>query len=221
MPQMHDLEDDIDVLDAFLMSDQAPEECMQLTELDGFLTGIAIGPELILPSEWLLIIWGGEEPVFDNGNQAQAVIGTIMNRYNEILGQITEGFIEPIFMEAPGGEVIASDWAEGFLQAVRMRFDAWQKLFKSEKHGHTLLPILALCCNEDGGSLLGLPEETENQFFADAGELVPQCVLEIAEFWRATRTAPQRQPAGPKVGRNDPCPCGSGKKFKKCCGGEL
>jgi uncharacterized protein len=23
----------------------------------------------------------------------------------------------------------------------------------------------------------------------------------------------------PKVGRNDPCPCGSGKKYKKCCGG--
>ena len=24
--------------------------------------------------------------------------------------------------------------------------------------------------------------------------------------------------ASPKVGRNDPCPCGSGKKYKKCCG---
>ncbi len=24
--------------------------------------------------------------------------------------------------------------------------------------------------------------------------------------------------SGPKVGRNDPCPCGSGKKYKKCCG---
>jgi uncharacterized protein YecA (UPF0149 family) len=24
--------------------------------------------------------------------------------------------------------------------------------------------------------------------------------------------------AGSKVGRNDPCPCGSGKKYKKCCG---
>jgi uncharacterized protein YecA (UPF0149 family) len=23
---------------------------------------------------------------------------------------------------------------------------------------------------------------------------------------------------GPKIGRNDPCPCGSGQKFKKCCG---
>jgi SEC-C motif-containing protein len=29
--------------------------------------------------------------------------------------------------------------------------------------------------------------------------------------------APVRR-AEPKVGRNDPCPCGSGKKFKKCCG---
>nr|WP_233217455.1 SEC-C metal-binding domain-containing protein [Trinickia dabaoshanensis] len=26
------------------------------------------------------------------------------------------------------------------------------------------------------------------------------------------------QRAAPKIGRNDPCPCGSGKKFKKCCG---
>jgi len=31
-------------------------------------------------------------------------------------------------------------------------------------------------------------------------------------------TKSTQQYAGPKVGRNDPCPCGSGKKFKKCCG---
>ena len=33
--------------------------------------------------------------------------------------------------------------------------------------------------------------------------------------------APKQQPkrnVEPKVGRNDPCPCGSGKKYKKCCG---
>jgi len=32
-----------------------------------------------------------------------------------------------------------------------------------------------------------------------------------------TRIAPNAAPSGPKVGRNDPCPCGSGKKYKKCC----
>lgn len=30
-------------------------------------------------------------------------------------------------------------------------------------------------------------------------------------------TAPPLEKAGPEVGRNDPCPCGSGKKYKKCC----
>lgn len=30
-----------------------------------------------------------------------------------------------------------------------------------------------------------------------------------------TRSAPRK---GPQVGRNEPCPCGSGRKFKKCCG---
>lgn len=40
----------------------------------------------------------------------------------------------------------------------------------------------------------------------------------IAEYWR---TNPQRQQVEveEKIGRNDPCPCGSGKKYKKCCGG--
>ena len=29
---------------------------------------------------------------------------------------------------------------------------------------------------------------------------------------------PPEQEKGKKIGRNDPCPCGSGKKYKKCCG---
>jgi preprotein translocase subunit SecA len=31
-------------------------------------------------------------------------------------------------------------------------------------------------------------------------------------------TPVQQVVRGDKVGRNDPCPCGSGKKYKKCCG---
>ncbi len=37
---------------------------------------------------------------------------------------------------------------------------------------------------------------------------------EITKEWRASRQAVNEN----KVGRNDPCPCGSGKKYKKCCG---
>ena len=37
-------------------------------------------------------------------------------------------------------------------------------------------------------------------------------------FNRPLREGPAPVKASPKVGRNDPCPCGSGKKYKKCCG---
>ena len=47
---------DLEALDRFLMSDRSPSESMMLSDLDGFLTGIAVGPELVMPSEWLPII---------------------------------------------------------------------------------------------------------------------------------------------------------------------
>lgn len=37
---------------------------------------------------------------------------------------------------------------------------------------------------------------------------------EIQKQWRDSKTIVKEQ----KIGRNDPCPCGSGKKYKKCCG---
>jgi uncharacterized protein len=214
-----DEEPDLEALDAFLMSDQTPDECMMLCDLDGFLTGIAIGPELVAPSEWLPYVWGGhDQPIYDDDAQMEAIVGAIMRRYNQILGQVAEGVAEPIFMRAHSGEIIASDWAEGFLQAMQIRRKAWEKLFQSDDHFDCLIPILALCSDERGGSLLGLSQELEDQFFASAGDVIPGCILDIAEFWLRQRPDFQRGERPRKTGRNDPCPCGSGKKYKKCCG---
>lgn len=53
---------DIERLDAFLMSDDEPENCMQISNLDGFLTGILCSPDLIMPSEWFPDIWTTPDP---------------------------------------------------------------------------------------------------------------------------------------------------------------
>jgi len=44
---------EIHELDAFLASEATPRECMEITALDGLLTGLAIGCDLPLPSRWL------------------------------------------------------------------------------------------------------------------------------------------------------------------------
>jgi uncharacterized protein len=37
-------------------------------------------------------------------------------------------------------------------------------------------------------------------------------------YWLDHAPRPETVRVAPKPGRNDPCPCGSGKKYKKCCG---
>jgi len=213
-----------EALHAFLVSERSPPESMLLSDLDGFLTGIAIGPELIMPSEWLPVVWGGEEPVFDGDREAQAVLGGIMSRYNEILLQIQEGTFKPIFWTTPDDTVIAADWAEGFALAVGLRPKAWDPLFNAEEHGLFLFPILALCCDENGESALGLDAEAGNEVRKEAPDMLPACVMGIAAFWRERGTGNRRTDpvthalrVALKIGRNDLCPCGSGKKFKQCC----
>ena len=219
---------DLDALDGFLMSDRLPPESMMLSELDGFLTGIAVGPELVLPSEWLPLIFGGDAPEFADQDEAKTILGAIMGRYNEILRQIADDDLDLVFWVDRDGGLIAADWAEGFLQAIMLRADAWERLFKSRRDGQFLYPILALCGDENGESLLGIAPDKEDHILAQAADFIPACVTAIAAYWRGkgpkqismplTPGAPQPHNASTKVGRNHPCPCGSGKKFKKCCG---
>jgi uncharacterized protein len=173
------------LLDAYLESDRSPPESMLISDLDGFLTAVAIGPELIKPSEWLPVVWGGEQPVFADENEADAVLGAIMNRYNEILRDVEQQILAPIFWADSAGTVIAADWAEGFAMAMGLRPKSWDPLFQSKKHGLLLLPILALCSDDDGGSALGLNAEAEEEIMADASDLIPDCVIGIAAFWRS------------------------------------
>jgi len=67
-------------------------------------------------------------------------------------------------------------------------------------------------------------EEASAELSRERGHLIDDTVEEMAnwacfqpEHKPAPRLVPKPALGGPKVGRNDPCPCGSGKKYKKCC----
>ncbi len=181
---------DLEALDKFLRSDRLPPNGMMVSELDGFLTGIAIGPELIRPSEWLPLVWGGNTPEFAGLDEANAVLGSLMVRYNEILRDVADDAFAPIFWTDRNGTVVATDWAEGFLQAIKLRPDAWKPLFTSERDGKLLFPILSLCCDESGVSLLGLPPDAEDRIVERAPELITEL-----RHWDRRLLAPQRTEA--------------------------
>lgn len=63
--------------------------------------------------------------------------------------------------------------------------------------------------------LLGFCQDRRIQLVVELAPDEPEDIDDIA------LAVAEREPivAGPKIGRNEPCPCGSGKKFKKCCEG--
>ena len=174
---------DLDALDDYPMSD----DCMGLSDLDGFLTGIVVGPEPIPPSEWLPVIWGGEEPQFETEDQMRTVLGTIMGRYNEIAacfnGNADE--FDPIFWEGPEGDVIASDWAGGFLDAVVLRPGAWTALLDDDDGWKLIVPLVLL-----NGDLEFEDDSAEEEFLTEAPNMIPTCVKGICEFWRSRNQRP-------------------------------
>lgn len=195
---------DLDPLDAFLNSDRAPDDCMGLSDLDGFLTGVAIGPELLMPSDWLPVIWGDGEPAFETVEEAQAILALIMARYNEILSTLASDpdSFEPIFWSGEEDEdPIVTDWAAGFLEAVKLRPESWEKLTQDPEAGGLFAAILMLGSDLDelaveGGELT--PEEAE-QLLEDGPELIPDAVIGIYEFWVEQREkAPAEQSSGAK-----------------------
>jgi len=205
----------LDLLDAWLISDRASGDAMELSELDGFLTGIAVGPQTVMPSEWLPAIWGDEQPVFEDVREAEAVIGAITARYNEIIHglQVEEGVLEPVFLTDTTGETIADFWAEGFLEAVGLRPAAWDPLFSHRDAGPLMMPILLLARGTEDLDL-DVDAERLDALLAEAPDMIAPCVVAIDRFWKLRRSRGRV----PKVGRNALCPCGSERKYKLCCG---
>jgi uncharacterized protein len=75
---------DLEQLSSFLLSLPDDHEPMLMEELDGFLAGIVVCPEMILPSQWLPHVWSEtanpeHAPVFDDLKQARTITGLIMD----------------------------------------------------------------------------------------------------------------------------------------------
>ncbi len=210
------------LLSDFLSSDRVPETALSIVALDGFLTGIAVGPQTIPPNEWLPLIWGEQSSKFDAEAEGIVILSAIMLLYNDIvcrLALLPETF-DPIKLKGSPGQNIAEQWAQGFVKAMRMRPEGWTAMTDGEA-GSALIPILYFGADETE-----IPPEFPNALDAELVDRmlldIPASVLAIAAFWRARRegTVPDGELGrrADKIGRNDACPCGSGKKFKTCCG---
>ena len=200
---------------------------MNLEQLDGFLAALICGPELVPPSKYLPNIWG-ETTVFDDTSSAQEFLSLIVRHWNTIDDALHSGDVHlPLLLEDESGIAPANDWAKGFLRGMEFGKEDWALLLDDDDHGGSLIPIFALANENNPDPKMRaykdpISAELRETLIVSAAAGTTQ----IYRYFKAHRlpsidtlgNIPDFLRTMPKVGRNDPCPCGSGKKFKHCCG---
>lgn len=221
---------ELDELDDFLLSDDTPENCMDISALDGFFAALVLNPRLIMPSEYLSWIWdmeeGEEVPSFASVEQANHIMQLVMRYYNSVLDEIGRDNFAPLFYISAqeDGGFDAECWCEGFMRGVFLFRESWTSVF--EKHPEFLSPMVLLG-TEHGWEMLDNSRDVKRTT-QEAYESIAGAVTLLYGHFGEQREAREVQPSGVRVevisaasfttGRNEKCPCGSGKKFEECCG---
>lgn len=220
---------------------------LDLEALDGFITALICSPRLVMPSEYLPHLFGEDlEAAFPDPAQFTRFMSFFTRRWNSVaqaLNTPVDDLSQPAALvpfltdwestlaempaperaeiEALGFAETGKAWAMGFLWVVETWEDDWTLPEEDEDNAETLEVML------DPFYTLALPEaelaDEDREYDRDARiAMAIWSAYDLRQFWREAVSAnapprvPIRQAAEP--GRNEMCPCGSGKKFKKCCG---
>jgi len=221
----------LETLGEFL--DQLTEDgAMDLEELDGFFTALHCCPEPVPPNEYLPEILGDgleNEEIFPNPEAAQLFMGLLMHHWNAVGDALrSEDFFLPLLLEDGQEKTYGNCWAIGFLRGADMRKELWSEILEDEEDkAGWFVPIFALAHEEEPDAELRpykkpMTDEEREQLLAGISGAVTDIYGYFAPH-RKLKAEEQRErelfgKQASKIGRNDPCYCGSGKKYKKCCG---
>jgi uncharacterized protein len=227
----------VSFLRSFLEDPARPAGTLRYHELQGFLFTIAAAPELVRPSEWMPIVFGNHDAGYESRGEAEAVLGELMVLYNAISGAVgQEGSALPddcVFQRETLANLDATapvaEWSRGFLRGHQWLEESWEPYIPDDvdpEFSATLMTLSFFASRTLAEAYLAETGQQDLTAMADSMRAVfPDALASYAHLGRSiykvlmeqegVRTEPRRVV---KTGRNDPCPCGSGRKFKKCCG---
>jgi uncharacterized protein len=216
-----------------------PEDALNLAELEGFLHGLTITPDPMPRNEWLPVVFGEEMGVFqceeDTGPSCR-LLTQVLDRFYAL--RLAGSLVFPYTLGNASEEVVnaALDWDYGFCLALEMRPEIWfgerpaDDTAKNVSELYTAFAVVrGLAYPGEAGEMFADELESSEESIGDAELLatllfaLPEAVLRIGQFaaeleGRRIGNA-ERDPVGDPGDHDRPCPCGSGRTFRQCCGG--
>lgn len=212
-------ESELEWLDETIAKYASDASIIDVSELDGMLTAILSSPLEIEPAEWMFAVWGGADhvPHWATDRERDRFVNLTLQHMSDIADRLNDypDQFEPLFgtRDEEGQELtIVEEWCYGYLRGVRL--SDWSGLPQEQQ---TALGCIALHGDEEKSA--ALEGFSADQYLESVDKIRP-AALALFDYWMDNpKEAPVKQPIKNenKVGRNDPCPCGSGKKYKQCC----
>ncbi len=212
-------------------------EAMRLDEVQGYLCAALSGPQPLQADIWLADVLGGEEAVNSpSGQEASELLRAFASRLEAglIAGEPPVLYLYSL-EEDEDGPNDYQPWCQAYLAGVDAAEEDWFEYLGDDEDDldeesadeidyldQRFFPLMVLTGEAEAAAREHGEEwpegEARQELLSDSEDDLPQAVTDIYRFWLAKRGSVTQRRSGPKVGRNDPCACGSGKKFKQCCG---
>jgi len=212
---------DLDRLETLLSAPHL-QDSLTLDAIQGLLCAVASAPSPIPMEKWLGSVLG--ESRFASDEETQEVTQLLARFHADTVRELAEGFgLDLITYPAEEGEEELAIWCEGYLAGVALAEPSWFEASDEEAVEDFLFPFMVLSGRmkeyalESGEPWHG--PEAEAKLIREARDSLLDDILGAHDYWFESRInrIPQKREVT-KTGRNDPCPCGSGKKYKSCCG---
>ena len=209
------------------------EKALTVSGVKGMMFAIANAPVEVPPDRWLILAFGSEHPTYVSDEHGSSIRHILFNLLSSIKETISSG--KEVLPEECRAKNIdcfefarLKEWSYGYGQASGMLIDVWTDVLKHpkisdwEESWSSCMILLNVWSNAD--SLIEKAKSGDGPDIDKMLEAMPAVAREMAvmchdarKIWQTTinKTPPVRVE---KVGRNDLCPCGSGQKYKKCCG---
>lgn len=220
----------------FLHDRRRPDGTLRYHELQGFLFTVVSAPDLVVPSEWMPVVFGDHAAGYADMAEAQRILNELMALYNSVNASVVAGhamlprdcrFRRHILANLEEDAPIA-EWSRGFVLGHQWLEESWERL-PSELDDEFAVMLMTLGFFASREIAEAFRIETGSATLEEIATMMRRVFrTAVAEYAQLGRTLQQvrdeferqqpRQRMEPKIGRNEPCPCGSGRKFKRCCG---
>ncbi len=200
--------------------------------LDGYISAVIISPDAMSPLQWIPhVFFRNEMPEFSSLEELSSVTDALLTIYNTMVTMVAKRDYGVVIADGPAKTTRESllRWCEGFVCGYELQKEKWDNRLSIQQLTTlgNILRLTVYSLKSMAGQKIAIPSfiRTKNQIL--------NLTLEINDFVENTyflRLEQYKEKGGqatrpgssssrkPRWGRNQPCPCGSGKKYKKCCG---